>query len=394
MAPFNSFQQDTKLKLFVGGLDKNTTQETLSQYFAGYGEPKVNLVTNKDTGQSKGFAFLTFNSADQLDQTQASRPHKIDGRALTTSRVLPKDDQGLADNTQVKKLFVARIRGPIEEENIKEIFKDYGNILSVAIPIDKETQRQKGFVFVEFDDCDSVDKAICYRDEIQVNGSAVDIKKGIDKSQQSGGRGGGRGGRGGPGGGGRGRGRGGGYGGGDDVNGFQSSFSNGYGAPRGRGRGGGMRGGRGGAGGMSGYSAGNGYEAAAGYGYEAAQSATGYGYDASQTAAGYGYDATQAAGGYGYEAADTTAGYGGYDASQAAGGYGYDDGSAAAAGNGYAAPVAPRGGRGGFRGGAGASRGAPRGRGGFGGDRGGSRGRGGPGGMRGRGRGGARPQPY
>lgn len=389
MAPFQQFQQDTKLKLFVGGLDKSTTQETLAQYFAGYGEPKVNLVTNKDTGQSKGFAFLTFSTADLLDQTQASRPHKIDGRALTTTRVLPKDDQGLADNTQVKKLFVARIRGPIEEENIKEIFKDYGNILSVAIPIDKETQRQKGFVFVEFDDCDSVDKAICYRDEIQVNGSAVDIKKGIDKSQQnSGGRGGGRGGggRGGPGGG---RGRGG-YG-GSDVNGFQSSFGNGYGAPRGRGRGA-PRGG----GGMSGgYSAGNGYEAAAGYGYEASQAAGGYGYEASQAAGGYGYEASQTASGYGYDAGQTTAGYGGYEASPAAGGYGgYDDGSQAAAGNGYAPRGAPRGGRGGFRGGAGASRGAPRGRGGFG-DRGGSRGRGGDrGGMRGRGRGGARPQPY
>ncbi|CAL4076349.1 unnamed protein product [Meganyctiphanes norvegica] len=374
MAPFH--QQDTKCKLFVGGLSKDTTQDALSQYFAAYGEPQANLVMNKDTGQSKGFAFLNFSTADLIDQVQASRPHKIDGRALTTTRVLPKDDQGLADNTQVKKLFVARIRGPIEDSHIKEVFKDYGNILSVAIPIDKETQRQKGFVFVEFDDCDSVDKAICFRDEIQVNGNPVDIKKGIDKSQQAERGGRGRGGRGGGGGGMRGRG-----------GGFQNSFSGGgYGAPSGRGGGGrgGASRGRGGYNGYeaaagngyeTGYEAATGYEAEAGYGYEAA---AGNGYDAHASAAigGYGYDASAAAGGYGYEASAADSGYSaGYDTGAAAAGNGYSAG--------YAPRGAPRGGRGGFRGG----------RGGAGGGRGGpSRGRGAMGASRGWGA--QRSQPY
>lgn len=57
-------------------------------------------------------------------------------------------------------MFVSRIKEQAEED-LREYFGQYGNILSVQIVTDKETGQRKGFGFIEFDDSDSVDKAVC-----------------------------------------------------------------------------------------------------------------------------------------------------------------------------------------------------------------------------------------
>jgi len=57
-------------------------------------------------------------------------------------------------------MFVSGIKEQ-PEEDLKEYFGQYGNILNIQIIADKETGQRKGFGFIEFDDSDSVDKAVC-----------------------------------------------------------------------------------------------------------------------------------------------------------------------------------------------------------------------------------------
>lgn len=211
--------QDPKCKLFVGGLDHYTSEEDLKTYFEKFGDVQVKLNKNPDTGKSRGFAFLTFNSVSIVDKVQGERPHKIDGKSVGTKRVLPKDEFGMTDNSQVKKLFVGGIRGNVEEEDLRKQFGEYGKIVSVHIPSDRETGKQKGFVFIEFDDCDGVDKACQFKDDIKIAGKHVGVSKAYEKDQMGypvGGGGGGGSGRGSRGGGGSRGGYGGGYGGYDD----------------------------------------------------------------------------------------------------------------------------------------------------------------------------------
>jgi len=193
--------QDNKLKLFVGGLNRSTTEEAIQKYFESYGPVQVKVVKNPETGQSKGFAFLSFNDNNALEQVQSARPHKIDGRAVGTKRVLPKDENGQSDTSEVKKLFIGGIKGQVEEDELRTTFAEYGKVVKVSIPTNKETGKQKGFVFIEYDDSDSVDKAIVYKDDIRICGNKVGVNKAIEKDQQydpymrggRGGRGGGMG---------------------------------------------------------------------------------------------------------------------------------------------------------------------------------------------------------
>ena len=64
----------------------------------------------------------------------------------------------------------------------------YGEVVSVSIPVEKETQKKRGFAFIEFSDADAADKAALQK-EIYVNDSRCDVKKARDRNDR-GGRGG------------------------------------------------------------------------------------------------------------------------------------------------------------------------------------------------------------
>ncbi|CAL4140563.1 unnamed protein product, partial [Meganyctiphanes norvegica] len=254
-------------KLFIGGLDYNTNDEGLKDYFGHYGEI-VDVVVMKDakTQRSRGFGFVTFSHSSMVDEVQKNRPHKIDGRAVDSKRVVPKDEINNPESgAQVKKVFIGGIKEDIEEEELREAFEQFGNITVITIPKEKETNKQRGFAFVEFEDFDSVDKC-CLHKKVQLRGRSVEVKKALSKDQMSRGGGGGGGGRGdrrggGGGGGGYGsRGGGGGYGGGGGNQSYGGS--GGYGGNQGGG-GGGYGGGYGGGssqgGGYGGGSQGGGY---------------------------------------------------------------------------------------------------------------------------------------
>ena len=66
-------------KLFVGGLSWGTTDEGLRQAFAGFGEiSEARVITDRETGRSRGFGFVTF--ADDDNATAAIA--KMDGASL------------------------------------------------------------------------------------------------------------------------------------------------------------------------------------------------------------------------------------------------------------------------------------------------------------------------
>jgi cold-inducible RNA-binding protein len=71
-------------RLYVGNLSFSTTSETLRSTFATMGEvTDVHLVSDRDTGQSRGFGFVTMGSAAEAAKAIASMNGTVvDGRAL------------------------------------------------------------------------------------------------------------------------------------------------------------------------------------------------------------------------------------------------------------------------------------------------------------------------
>lgn len=82
--------------VFVGNLDFGATESSLRTLFEPYGEvSRVNLVTDRDTGRSRGFAFVEMPDSAQADQAIAAlNGSSVDGRALNVNEARPKPQGG------------------------------------------------------------------------------------------------------------------------------------------------------------------------------------------------------------------------------------------------------------------------------------------------------------
>ena len=71
-------------KLFVGGLSWGTDESGLRQAFEEFGEVvEAKVITDRETGRSRGFGFVQFNSEDEAQRaTRAMDGASLDGRTL------------------------------------------------------------------------------------------------------------------------------------------------------------------------------------------------------------------------------------------------------------------------------------------------------------------------
>lgn len=75
------FGDTTFTKVFVGGLAWETQKETMKKYFEQFGEIlEAVVITDKTTGRSKGYGFVTFREADAAMRACADAAPVIDGR--------------------------------------------------------------------------------------------------------------------------------------------------------------------------------------------------------------------------------------------------------------------------------------------------------------------------
>lgn len=80
-------------KLFVGGLSQSTTKETLTEAFSAFGElTDVSLIMDRETGNSRGFAFISFSDGKDADSAM-SKLHEteLDGRKITVRVAVDKN---------------------------------------------------------------------------------------------------------------------------------------------------------------------------------------------------------------------------------------------------------------------------------------------------------------
>ncbi|NCN51430.1 hypothetical protein GW931_00255, partial [archaeon] len=82
-------------KLFVGNLDFKTTTEDLEKMFSEFGElEEVNVVTDRDTGRSKGFGFVTFFEDNEADKAISEMNEKeVNGRKINVNEAKEKEDR-------------------------------------------------------------------------------------------------------------------------------------------------------------------------------------------------------------------------------------------------------------------------------------------------------------
>src|ERR1041385_5404224 len=82
--------------IFVGNLDFGATEASIRQLFEPYGNvERVNLITDRDTGRSRGFAFVEMTDSAEADRAIAAlNGTSMEGRALNINEARPKSEGG------------------------------------------------------------------------------------------------------------------------------------------------------------------------------------------------------------------------------------------------------------------------------------------------------------
>lgn len=83
------------MKLYVGNLPYNISDDQLQDMFAKFGTPdSARVITDRSTGQSKGFGFVEFTNDEQARQALSLNGTEFGGRSLTVNEARPKNDNG------------------------------------------------------------------------------------------------------------------------------------------------------------------------------------------------------------------------------------------------------------------------------------------------------------
>lgn len=82
--------------IFVGNLDFNTSEEELRRLFEAHGQvDRVAIMTDRDTGRSRGFGFVEMTSAEDGEKAIAAmNGSQIGGRTLNVNEARPKVERG------------------------------------------------------------------------------------------------------------------------------------------------------------------------------------------------------------------------------------------------------------------------------------------------------------
>ena len=83
-------------KLYVGNLSYQTTEQDLSRMFGESGTVvSANVITDRDTGQPRGFGFVEMSTEDEAQQAIAAMNGKtVEGRALAVNESRPREGGG------------------------------------------------------------------------------------------------------------------------------------------------------------------------------------------------------------------------------------------------------------------------------------------------------------
>ncbi|CAN1309491.1 Heterogeneous nuclear ribonucleoprotein Q [Linum perenne] len=187
-------------EVFIGGLPKDVVEDDLNELCEAFGEIfEIRLVKDKDTGESKGFAFVSFKSKEVAQKAIDELHNKqFRGKTLrcslseTKNRLfvgnIPKnltEDQfrtvieevgpgaEVIELIKVKALYVKNIPENTTTERLKELFIRHGEVTKVVMPPGKAGKRDFGFI--HFAERSSALKAVKDTEKYEIDGQSLEV---------------------------------------------------------------------------------------------------------------------------------------------------------------------------------------------------------------------------
>lgn len=164
-------------KLYFGNLPYSCDSAHLAGIIQNYGSPElVEVLYDRDTGRSRGFAFVTMSSVEDCNAVIENLDgSEYGGRTLRVNfSDKPKPKLPLYPETEYK-LFVGNLSWSVTSESLNQVFQEYGNVIGARVLYDGETGRSRGYGFVCYSTKAEMDTALESLNGVELEGRAIRI---------------------------------------------------------------------------------------------------------------------------------------------------------------------------------------------------------------------------
>ncbi|MFS8019463.1 putative RNA recognition motif domain, nucleotide-binding alpha-beta plait domain superfamily [Helianthus anomalus] len=172
-------------KLYFGNLPYLCDSAQLAGIIQNYGSPElVEVLYNRETGKSRGFAFVTMSSVQDCKAVIEN----LDGREYggRTLRVnfsdKPKPKEPLYPETEFK-LFVGNLSWSVTSESLTQLFSEHGNVVGARVLYDGETGRSRGYGFVSYHTKAEMETALQILNGMELAGRSIRVSLAQGKKQ-------------------------------------------------------------------------------------------------------------------------------------------------------------------------------------------------------------------
>ena len=145
--------------IFIKNLDKDIDNKALYDTFAQFGNIVSAKVATDSQGQSKGYGFVQFDTAEAADGAIS----KVNGMLMNDKQVYVgpfqrRGERGGGPST-FNNVYVKNLHENVTEDMLREVFEKCGTLTSVVVMKDGEG-KSKGFGFVCFEESEAASKAV------------------------------------------------------------------------------------------------------------------------------------------------------------------------------------------------------------------------------------------
>ncbi|XP_045119221.1 ELAV-like protein 1 isoform X10 [Portunus trituberculatus] len=149
--------EESKTNLIVNYLPQNMTQEEIRSLFSSIGElESCKLIRDKVTGQSLGYGFVNYVRQDDAERAI----NQLNGLRLQNKTIKVSYARPSSEAIKGANLYVSGLPKSMTQQDLENMFRPYGSIITSRILCDNITGLSKGVGFIRFDQRIEAERAI------------------------------------------------------------------------------------------------------------------------------------------------------------------------------------------------------------------------------------------
>jgi RNA recognition motif-containing protein len=172
-------------KIYMGNIPFSVTKEEIKDFYTQYGEVlDVYIPSNSETGEGRGFAFVTMKEEDYMNAIEKTNGADFGGRTLVVNEPLPPGKKAPSRISNRTKLYVGNLSFYTVVQTLYDIFGEFGEVLDCYLPEDTATGGSRGFGFVTMAPEDAA-RAIKEIDGCEVDGRVIRVNEAQPKGKSN-----------------------------------------------------------------------------------------------------------------------------------------------------------------------------------------------------------------